>query len=1035
MKQRILAMLLFGLLGITPALAQEREITGKVTDSKGEAIPGVAVLVVETNSGNATDIDGNFKVKASTGNTLRFSYVNFKTKEVKVGSETNLQITLEDDNVLTDVIVTGYRNEKAETFSGSAGRVGAKAIEQVPIASFDQVLIGRTPGLQGGAGSGQPGSSANITIRGAGSITGSNTPLYVIDGVPVAAGDFSALNANDFESVTVLKDAASTSKYGSRGANGVIVVKTKSGKSGTTQLNYRFQQGYTTRTTSKFSNMNTSQRLEFERMLTEHDVANNTNLFFNNTVTNANANPIRTAPFWKTWILAGSPTSGLAYSNLQSQLAPFRDVDTDWSKEFFRTGQIQSHDLSAVGGNEKTNFFISTQYRREEGIINKSNLDRYTLRANIQHNATEKFRFGLQTSFGYANSSLVASETGNSLFNPVFGSYLSLPYYTPETDKTRFLNDINPVIAANVFTRKNNGYKFVSGLYLEYDFTKNLSFRTNWGGDLAIDVYSATVLPTDAQNQGAINQRGNQGRMGKEYTLVNSFVGTNSLTYRNTFGEGNKHDITASANFEIVARRLNGFGYTAYGVNPKFGDSPGGFTQGTTGNGFIAIVGNADGVLNDQGFNTANRLASVFADASYTYNGKYTLAAGIRRDGSSRFGENNRYGLFYNVGGTWNLDKESFMENIANIVSDAKVRMTYGQQGNQTFGTAVADDFRYFSTFAATGGYAGVAGIAPSSPANPDVKWESQAIYNIGLDFGLFKNRITGTIEYYSRKTKDLFLDAQVTRTTGFNSVTRNVGTMRNRGLELNLSADVLKLGKSFVWNVNVIHTINRNKIIDLGGEPEYVLGTSIVRVGIPYGSHYVVGWAGVNPSNGDPLYYDKENNVTPNYNANNNQAFGTWVAPVFGSFTNTFSYKGLELSVFFIYEMEKQLFNNQTFFNQNVLSFPVARMNKDERLLNAWTTPGQVTDIPRLNAARQFSSRDLEDASFLRLRNITLAYNVPTNWLKNMKIRTLRTYISGQNVLTFSKFTGFDPEDSNNIQLSQYPVPRVFTFGFDLGF
>ena len=325
-------------------------------------------------------------------------------------------------------------------------------------------------------------------------------------------------------------------------------------------------------------------------------------------------------------------------------------------------------------------------------------------------------------------------------------------------------------------------------------------------------------------------------------------------------------------------------------------------------------------------------------------------------------------------------------------------------------------------------------GLFPNLPANPDVQWESQATTNIALDFGLFKNRIKGTVEVYNRKTTDLFVLAQVTRTTGFRAINRNIGEMRNRGIELNLTGDVLKLG-DFTWTLNVIHTINRNKILSLGAEAEYVDGTSIVRVGIPLGSHYVVKWGGVNPGNGDPLYYDLDGNVTPTYNSANNQAFGTFIPPKFGSFTNTFSYKGLELAVFFVYESQKQLFNNQTFFNQNLTGIPVATTNKDSRMLNAWTTPGQVTDIPRLDAARQFSSRDLEDGSFLRLRNVTLAYTVPTAWAKNLKMRSLRAYVSGQNVLTFSKFTGFDPEDSNNIQLSQFPVPRVFTFGLDLGF
>jgi len=1012
MKQRILAVLLFGLLGITSALAQEREITGRVVDSEGSPMPGASVVVVETKTGNSTDTDGRYKVKASTGNKLQFSFAGYKTEDRILGAESNVDVVL-TETTLTEVIVTGYGNVNAETFSGSASKVGSKSIEQIPIASFDQILQGRVPGLQGGTGSGQPGSSANILIRGAGSISGNTAPLYILDGIPIASGDFASMNGNDFESVTVLKDAASTSKYGSRGANGVIVIKSKSGKAGKTQLNYRFQQGVTTRTTSKFSNMNTAQRLDFERMLAQSDINNGTNLFI----------ATRTVPSWRTWILAGSPQSGPAYNALQTQLAPLRAVDTDWRKEFFRTGRIQSHDLSATGGDEKTNFFVSTQYRREEGIINNSGLDRYTLRANVQHNANDKFRFGINTSVGYSRSNLIPSESGNSVANPVLGMYTALPYDTPDTDKSRFILQFNPSVVMNVVKRTNDNYKLIAGAFLEYDFTKELTLRTNWGGDMSMDIFKSVTRPTDNQNQIALNARGAQGNMGRRQDIDNSFVGTTTLTYNKTFGT--KHSVLASANFEIIARAANGFSYTGFGINPKFANTPAGIVAGTAANGFIPVVG---------GYNTLNRLASTFADATYSYDGKYSISAGVRRDGSSRFGSNKRYGVFYSVSGAWNIDKEAFMENIANVVNEAKIRMSYGAQGNQTFGDAISDDFRYLATMTPGTGYAGGSGLFPNLPANPDVQWESQATTNIALDFGLFKNRIKGTVEVYNRKTTDLFVLAQVTRTTGFRAINRNIGEMRNRGIELNLTGDVLKLG-DFTWTLNVIHTINRNKILSLGAEAEYVDGTSIVRVGIPLGSHYVVKWGGVNPGNGDPLYYDLDGNVTPTYNSANNQAFGTFIPPKFGSFTNTFSYKGLELAVFFVYESQKQLFNNQTFFNQNLTGIPVATTNKDSRMLNAWTTPGQVTDIPRLDAARQFSSRDLEDGSFLRLRNVTLAYTVPTAWAKNLKMRSLRAYVSGQNVLTFSKFTGFDPEDSNNIQLSQFPVPRVFTFGLDLGF
>ena len=357
------------------------------------------------------------------------------------------------------------------------------------------------------------------------------------------------------------------------------------------------------------------------------------------------------------------------------------------------------------------------------------------------------------------------------------------------------------------------------------------------------------------------------------------------------------------------------------------------------------------------------------------------------------------------------------------------VKVTYGTQGNQSIA-----NFGYLSVYTAAGNYGGRPGIVPGTPPNPDVQWEQQATLNLAVNFAMFKKRLTGTIEYYNRKTSQLFIEAQQSRSSGFGTINRNAGEMRNRGIEINLSGDILKVG-DFTWSANWLHTLNRSKILSLGVESEFETGTSIIRVGLPLGTHFIPKWAGVDPANGDALYYDLEGNITPNFSDNFNQPFGTYIAPNFGSFTNTFRYRGIGLSIFFSYESGKQIFNNQTFFNQNLGGIPVDVTNKDVRMLQAWTRPGQITDIPRLDVARQFSSRDLEDGSFLRLRNITFDYVLPANLIRNAKISNARVYFIGQNLLTFTKYTGFDPEDSNNIQLSQYPAPRVFTLGLDLTF
>jgi TonB-linked SusC/RagA family outer membrane protein len=978
------------------AWAQERVVTGKVTSADdGSPLPGVNVVLKGTTQGTITDAEGSFSISVNGSNVvLVFSFVGQKTTEINVGTRSNLNVSLESDaKELQEIVITGYgEGQDKRSLTGSISKVDSKLISKVPLSTFDQILQGRAPGVMISAGSGQPGTAANVRIRGIGSINGGTQPLYILDGVPIAAADFATLNPNDFENVNILKDAASTGIYGSRAANGVIVITSKKGKEGGTNLNYSFQQGITTRTNANFDMMNTSQKIGFERKAFDAGL--------------------------EIGAIGGIlGDASLTQAEKDAEIARLSDINTDWIDVFFRTGKVQMHELSASGGTGKTRYFISANYRTEEGIIDRSGLDRYTLRFNIDQQATDKFSFGLNNSIGLSNSSFLNSEVGNSTNNPVLSAYISNPYTRVKNPETGEFEPgptgFNLVEQMEESNNERQEIKAVSNIYLQYEVLKGLIAKTTWGVDYR-QRFNEFRINAGAPNQGGIP--GAQGSLFQGYDRLTTFVGTSTIQYSKTLSD--KHSFRALVGNEIIRTNNYGFNYTGFGLNDKL-SSPASITPGTTTNNFIPVVG---------GFNTDNALLSYFFDGLYTFNNKYNLSMGVRRDGSSRFGADKRIAIFYSAGASWNISDENFMKNLS-FIDNMKIRTSYGTQGNQEG----IGNFSYLGLFGTGANYAGQQGIAPTNIENRNYQWETTESFNVGIDFSVLKSRISGTVDFYNDLTKDLFIATQLSRTSGFGGINQNVGTMRNRGIEVSLNTENVRIGQ-FSWSTNLNITFNKNRVLDLFQEDEFVLGTGIVREGLPLGSHFVNEWAGVNPANGDPLYKDINGNITNVFDAGDAVAkFGTWDPPRFGGFTNTFRYKAVELSVFCSFQEGNVIFNNQRFFANNPLNF--GGFNQSTEQLNAWDTPGQITNVPRVDAQRQFSSQDLEDASFLRVRNVQLSYNLPQSIVSKARLKNARIYFQGQNLYTFTNYSGFDPEDSNNIQLSQYPVPRVYTFGVDIGF
>lgn len=956
--------------------AQEKTVTGTVTSAAdGLPLPGVNVIVKGTTRGVQTDFDGNYSIKANQGETLTFSFVSMKSADIKIGASSTINLSMQEDIAsLDEVVVVAYGTEKKSSVISSVSVVGSEKLEQVPIASFDQMLKGQSPGLHVISGSGQPGSAAKVRIRGTHSINGGSTPLYVLDGVPITAGDFATLNANDFESVSVLKDAAATSIYGTRGSSGVILITTKKGKDGKTRIKYSTQYGVSEIGQERFEMMSGREKMIFDNWQnpgthTEADIAN--------------------------------------------------AIDTDWSQYFLRQGKTKTHDFSVSGGDARTQFFTSVSYYDQEGIGLRSSLKRFTARLNVDHQATKKFKVGTNMTIGYSKSNFTSSEGAINLNNPFAAVYLASPNDAPYNPDGSY-NTGNGLVGGNALENlyENTSYeddvKIVAGAYANLEFAKNLTASVRVGVDYINRTFETGTGPNTylGQNGGITGNLGSYSFTNQFQANINS---TTSVTYQNTFND--IHNVEVTGFVEYFKAHTGSGGYTGYGINPKLVGYATGITAGTVTNGFIPDV---SGSVSEQG------LFSVFGRAKYNLDEKYFFEGTIRRDASSRFSDANKWGTFYAVAGGWAIHKEDFLT--ASWIDNLKLRASYGVTGNQQGISFFQDQGTYGTT-----SYNGISGIVASSVGNNQLQWEESAKLNIGVDYGLLKGRISGSVDYYTENVSNLFIDQQLSLTSGFGSISANVGKMQNKGFDGIINGVVLQ-NDDFSWSLNFNFNYNKNEITDLGQEEDYESGTSIVSEGLAFGSHYIVGWAGVNPANGEPLYLDADGNVTNVYSeANSTANWGSSEPILTGGFGTQVNYKGFSLSAAFTFADDFYRFNNQTFFQENA---NFSQYNLSTAMLSIWRNPGDITDIQGFAYNREFSSKDIEDASYTRLSNVTLAYTVPAQYLEKVNfIDGIRIYAQGTNLYTWTNFSGFDPEDDNNLASYEYPTPRTITFGVDLNF
>lgn len=1001
------------LLLTMPALAQNRRVTGQVTSADdGTPLPGVSVVAKGTSRGTQSDANGNYALELPPNiSTLVFSFVGVTTQEVSIGSRSAVNVAMSNDTrSLNEVVVTGYGAQSKRNLTGNIASVAAKDIQNVPVPSIEQAIQGKVAGVQITSLNGKLGQGLQIRVRGSSSVTASNQPLYVIDGIPVTSQSQSSdvsptnpiadLNMNDVESFEVLKDASASAIYGSRASNGVVLITTKRGRTGKTQFELSAFGGASTPTHLR-QFMNTQEYVSY----IQGALANSTALGYA-PFTQADLGDIFTQ-------LAGGVRANWAQAA----------VNTDWQRQAFQTAPIQQYDLSARGGDNKTKFFISGGYSDQNGILVKNRFQRLSGRVNVDHSATDKLTLGVSVNVARTTNNRLSND--NDFSTPM--QIVALPTFTPLTDPTTgelsrsFTLYYNPLLNRDFSTNVTTVNRLFGTVYADYKILPGLAFRTEAGTDVLLQREYQYYGRETAQSTGTPNGQGYNA-----YTQIGNYTTNNYFSYGKTFAE--KHDVDAT-------------------LGMSYQESIRDFTS-ATGQQFPSNryqqLSSAGVIVGGEGTETRFSFLSYFLRANYRFNNRYLFGASARVDGSSRFGANSRYGIFPAASVGWIITEEPFMKRIPTL-SLLKLRASYGLTGNAEIG-----NFSSRALYSATS-YAGVSGQYQGQLENPNLKWERTAQTDIGLEFGLFDNRISGEVDYYVKNTSDLLLNVNVPGTTGYSTQLRNIGSLQNKGVEVVLNTQNVRGAFQWTTSLNLAH--NANKITNLNGQ--VIQGGFINRAveGQPIGVFFTREYAGVDPNNGDALYYTNTTNTdgTINRTTTNNPNAATQVVvgnpnpKLIGGITNTFSYKGIDLNVLFQGQFGNDIYNGGgQYMSANGDYFD----NQTRDQLNSWKKVGDITSVPQ---ARFYggngtapSSRYLQRGDFVRLRTLTLGYALPKAIISRLKMTRVRIYASAVNLLTFTKYTGWDPEvnsdaTAGNIGLGNdfYSAPqaRTITGGLQIGF
>jgi TonB-dependent starch-binding outer membrane protein SusC len=996
---KFLFLFLPGLLLFISAEAQTRIVRGKVSIENGIPLSNVSIKLKGTNKGTTTDSDGNFSISVDEGGrTLVFSYVGMQTEEVAVGNQTVINITLKQmSQSIGEVVVVAYGTQVKRKLTGSVATVNNEELENRPFSSVDQVLQGKVAGLQSVSPNGQPGGAQTIRIRGVSSITGNNNPLIVVDGIPINSGDFSrvgttsnalaGINPNDIESVSVLKDAASASVYGSRAANGVILITTKKGKAGKTKIRFDSELGFA----------NVAFQSDLGRPLNGTEYYDLTR----EGLVNAGATPAQVT----------SILGGLGFNN---------GVNTDWLDLVTRQAGFSNFNLSASGGDAKTQFFISGGYFNQKAPVIGSEFSRYSTNINVKHKASEKLSFNAGINSSY--SKLLAPANAGAFRNPVLAGYFLRPGQNPYTadGKTNisiveFNQVYNPLAIIEYDRSILNNIKVIATGSVDYSPFKNFRLSSKAGLDYI------TIEEERYDNPFFGDSRATGGRVINFNTRLANWVWTNKADYHADFLSQNLGmDVTVG--YETQKSKQYNISATGTGL------------PSTT---LLALPVPSTPVTSSGARNDFAQTA-IFSILQFNYKSTLSLSGSFRRDGSSRFGPDYRYGNFWSTGAAWNIDQEKFFQNIK-IFNALKLRASIGQNGNNT-GTGPYE-WRATYAFGTASNYNLQPGSAPNFVGNPELTWEKNTVRNIALDFSMFQNRFGGTVEYYSRLSEDLLFDVPTSRTVGFNSIKSNVGAMVNRGFEITLNGTPVRT-KDFTIDLNFNISLNQNEITKLPNNNSDIPGFNFIRrVGQNVTAVYTRLWAGVDPANGNPQWYSDANKTKTSTLPSFRDIIGQNMPKGFGSFSTLFRYKQVSLDAQFNYQYGHLVYDNWGFIMWSDGAFP--QLNKIRKQLDRWQKPGDIAQNPKYvynnnNQSNAESSRWYYKGDFVRLRELTVSYTMQRSLVSKLKLDNLTFYVRGVNLWTkaFDKNIPFDPEQGfNGTNDLQVLISRTFNAGITVGF
>lgn len=968
-----------------------RKISGTVTDGQGEALVGVSIKVEDSTTGTITDLNGAWTLNVPADSRLTFTYIGYFPQTIRVSADRSVyNITMTEDNqLLEEVVVIGYGSMKRKDITTSVSVVSTSDIDERPLIDAAQALQGKAAGVQVVQPSGAPGTGMSIRVRGATSVQASNEPLYVVDGIP--SDNISGLSPNDIETIQVLKDASSAAIYGARAANGVVLITTKRGQAGTPQVKLSAYAGISM-LGKKIDALNTEQYKELMKELR-------------------------------------------AVSSVAPDIPESEHRYTDWTDLFFKTGITQNYQLSLSNGTDKLQYFVSGGFSNEQGIVDKAKFQRYNFRTNIDSQQTKWLKLALNFSYSHTLGSWV-NENSSSMRSGSILSVINTPPFMqkwdPENpgqyDESAYGSRILNPLAANDPDNTTTTDYLKGSLGLVFDLAKGLQFKSTFGINLSNEHWDYFLDPNTTSDG-----RASKGRVEESYSRNLEWLWENILTYDRSF---NKHNLSLMGGATQQRAIANGASLAGFDLSASYPD--------------LHSIAAANQIDKDActSYASAWSLASFLGRVAYNYDSKYLMTVNFRADGSSRFAPGHRWGYFPSVSAGWRISSEKFMEPLQEVVNDMKIRVGWGMNGNQSG----IGNYDYLAIMSASrvepttdNLYPGMA-IAPYSAANTELTWEKTTQWNAGIDVSMFNSRLTFSLDAYYKKTTDLLLTVSLPDNVNLpGGITRNDGEMINKGMELALSSQ--NFTGAFKWSTDFNISFNRNKLTKLGLNKVYYYAEMyetrenaiILKEGLPLGTFFGYISEGVDPETGDIVYRDLNDNGV--IDPGDRTTIGCAQPDFIYGMTNTFSYKGFSLSVFLQGSQGNDIFNASRIDMEGMIDF----RNQSTAVLDRWKRPGMITDIPRVGNVENIhnSTRFVEDGSYLRLKTITLSYDFQPKWLKKISLSKLQAYVTGQNLLTFTNYKGYDPEVNaygsdavaQGVDYGTYPQSKAVIFGLNVEF